>query len=470
MVFKFCLFVILSLFIVFAGTSASIWPDDQDGVNYLLGIDQYDLTSHQPHFPGYPLYVAIGKLFTIFSESPESACVFLSVFSGTICLWLMSVMVQQTNSHQTSLLCTAALAVNPAFFEFSHKIFTEMPALALLISAITLLGNPVIASSFKWFSAALFFGLMLGVRLSWWPFALFYLINGIRRGKGSSAFIGLLLGVFFWLFPQTAVVGARELFTTGTSFVYGHFDQWGGAMGSELEADHRFLLFAIRTGEAFGWIGSGMIFTRLPWIAFTISGIFMVLNKWNCYNAQIKTFCGAGLFYMLWAISGQNPEKVRHLLPLVPVFVLALSPFIEKHKKMATATILIFSFSLLSDYSFRTQNNPPAVQFLNWSNSSPIVDAEFYCGDSERFFDRYPSKQRIKNVDQIGNLQFVVKSSWPKPVKSFVCDDIPGFIPTGKPIKIFHARRGDPVDRTLRFYNLADELNALWTNFKTERR
>ena len=452
MIFKFYLFAILSLFIFFTSASASFWPDDQDGVNYLLGIQQYDLIFHQPHFPGYPVYIVAGKLITSILGSPERACVFLSVFSGTVCLWLISVMVRQTKNTQTALLCITAIAVNPVFFEFSHKIFTEMPALALLILATVLLGNPDKASGIRWFLSVAVIGLMLGIRLSWWPFAMFYFVKGIRSGKGLSVSGGLLFGIFFWFLPQAVIVGPKELFFTGISFTYGHFDKWGGAIGSDLEANNRFLLFAIRAGEAFGWIGSGILLTRLPWIVFTLTGIFIFLRNRNFIDAQIKTFFTAVLFYMVWVVIGQNPEKVRHLLPLIPVFVLALSPFIEKYQKTAATTILIFSLTLPLNYAYRVQNNPPTVQLLKWADSLPLSDVEFYCGNSERLFDRYPSKQRIKNVPSIDHLQFVTKSSWPKTAERYVCDDIPGFMTTEKPIVVLSARKGDPVDRALKLY------------------
>ena len=366
----------------------------------------------------------------------------------------MALMLRQIHSCRTALICTAALAVNPAFFEFSHKIFTEIPALALLILAIVSLKNPVKASGVRWFLSMSVIGLILGMRLSWWPFALFYFIKGFRAGKGLCVSGGLLLGILFWLVPQAAVVGTGELFFTGISFTYGHFDKWGGAMGSELAADNRFLLFAIRVGEAFGWTGSGTLLTRLPWMVFTLSGIFMTLRNRNCIDARIKTFIAAVLFYMVWVVIGQNPEKVRHVLPLIPVFVLAVSPFIEKYQKTAATTILIFSLTLPLNYADRAQNNPPAVQFLNWANSLPLSDVEFYCGNSERLFDWYLSNQRVKNVTDMDNLQFVIKSSWPKPAERYVCDDIPGFISSEVPIAIFPAREGDPVDRTLKLYKM----------------
>lgn len=37
-------------------------PDDLDATNFVLGIRDFDVARHQPHPPGYPLYVALGKL------------------------------------------------------------------------------------------------------------------------------------------------------------------------------------------------------------------------------------------------------------------------------------------------------------------------------------------------------------------------------------------------------------------------
>lgn len=452
--FYLSLTAIIAFFIVLANTSAVLWPDDQDGVNYLLGIDRYDLIFHRPHFPGYPVYIAAGKLFATFSSSAERALIGLSIFSGAACLWLMAIMVRQMADCRTALLSTAALAVHPVFFEFSHKIFTEIPALSLLILAIVSLKDPVKASRIRWFFTALILGLMLGIRLSWWPFSLFYFVKGFRLAKGSIVFSGLLLGVFLWLIPQAALVGFEDLLYTGMSFVYGHFDQWGGAVGSDWVTENRWQLFARRGAEALGWIGSGTVFTRLPWTVFTLSGLLIILRRSNYPEAPIKTVITAGLFYLIWVVVGQNPEKVRHLLPLIPLFILVISPFIESHKKTATIVILIFSLTLPFDYAGRSQSTPPAVQFHHWTNALPLSDVEFYCGNSERLFDRYPSKHRIKNVPAIDNLPFTISSSWPTPVQRYVCDDIPGFVSTEEPIAVFTARKGDPVDRTLRLHKM----------------
>ena len=36
--------------------------EDIDSVNFALGVRDFDVANHRPHPPGYPLYIALGKL------------------------------------------------------------------------------------------------------------------------------------------------------------------------------------------------------------------------------------------------------------------------------------------------------------------------------------------------------------------------------------------------------------------------
>ena len=36
-------------------------PDDWDAAGFALALERFDLASLQPHFPGYPVYVALGS-------------------------------------------------------------------------------------------------------------------------------------------------------------------------------------------------------------------------------------------------------------------------------------------------------------------------------------------------------------------------------------------------------------------------
>src|SRR5207237_8433029 len=36
--------------------------EDLDAINFALGLRQFDVAHHQPHPPGYPVYIAVGRL------------------------------------------------------------------------------------------------------------------------------------------------------------------------------------------------------------------------------------------------------------------------------------------------------------------------------------------------------------------------------------------------------------------------
>jgi hypothetical protein len=59
------------------------------------------------------------------------------------------------------------------------------------------------------------------------------------------------LASYSGLFLKSLWLVQKNSFLLEYPSTYGSFDKWGGAMVSELEADNQFLLFAIRTREAF---------------------------------------------------------------------------------------------------------------------------------------------------------------------------------------------------------------------------
>ncbi|MEE8431890.1 MAG: glycosyltransferase family 39 protein [Candidatus Desulfatibia sp.] len=446
------LFLAAFLFIAFEILTASPWPDDRDGVNFLLGVKSYDIEFHQPHFPGYPAYIAAGKAMALFTGSAEWGLILLSVFSGVVCLFITFLVAEEEFDRRTAYIIAAALAVNPVFFEFSHKIFSEIPALLLGLLAILALGGSGKISTGRWFLAGISVGLMLGVRLSWWPFALFYVAIALFTAKRAFAVTGFLFGVLLWLLPQAAFVGPEQLLSIGKSFTSGHFNEWGGAVGTTFANGNRPALIAMRIAEVFGWAGTGTMWTRIPWALFMVFGFFTFFYSGHEKSGRIKFFGAAAALYFVWVIFGQNPEKVRHFIPFVPLSLLIVGYAIRKYPKGATVILLIYALTLPIDYSLRESDTPPTVRLKRWVDSTSNSYTLFFCGESERFFDLHPAKARFVNVTGTTNLELAVKSTWPEPDASFICDDIPGFIPAGKPVALFLARKGDPVDRSLKVY------------------
>ena len=62
---------------------------DLDSVNFALGIARFDPRVHQPHPPGYFLYVCLGRLLNYVVHDPNLALVILSILASIACIILI---------------------------------------------------------------------------------------------------------------------------------------------------------------------------------------------------------------------------------------------------------------------------------------------------------------------------------------------------------------------------------------------
>ena len=46
--------------------------EDIDSVNFALGVRDFDVAAHRPHPPGYPVYIALGKVATAIAGVPSA--------------------------------------------------------------------------------------------------------------------------------------------------------------------------------------------------------------------------------------------------------------------------------------------------------------------------------------------------------------------------------------------------------------
>ncbi len=57
---------------------------DHDSVQFALGVLEFDLAAHQPHPPGYPLYLAVLKLLAALGLSPRLAMITVSLAAAAV--------------------------------------------------------------------------------------------------------------------------------------------------------------------------------------------------------------------------------------------------------------------------------------------------------------------------------------------------------------------------------------------------
>ena len=59
--------------------------EDIDSVNFALGVRDFDVARHQPHPPGYPVFIALAKTSTALcggSDNPRAVTAGLAVWSA----------------------------------------------------------------------------------------------------------------------------------------------------------------------------------------------------------------------------------------------------------------------------------------------------------------------------------------------------------------------------------------------------
>jgi len=106
------------LFLVLAAIFAltrSYWLDDWDSVNFALALDSFDVPKHQPHPPGYPIYVAAGKLVHLVIADHAAALTLVSSLSGAAVAAMFFVLLRRSVDWAVALVAAAAMALSPLF-------------------------------------------------------------------------------------------------------------------------------------------------------------------------------------------------------------------------------------------------------------------------------------------------------------------------------------------------------------------
>src|SRR6202161_786854 len=62
---------------------------DLDSVNFALAIGRFDPQVHQPHPPGYFLYICLGRLLNFLVHDANLALVLLSILAGIVTVILI---------------------------------------------------------------------------------------------------------------------------------------------------------------------------------------------------------------------------------------------------------------------------------------------------------------------------------------------------------------------------------------------
>jgi hypothetical protein len=260
-----------------AVTLVSRWPYrarmlyNWDAVQFALALHEFDIAKHQPHPPGYLLYVALGRLLNASLGDPTLAYVALAMLFSAGTTFVLYGLARRLYDRATAVAAAALLAVSPLFWFYGSV-------------GLTYAGEACAASVVAWFA----YGTLTGsVRHLYWGALALGLAGGMRPSVLvlllplwlGCAVIGveawrrrliagsiLLVAVLAWLLPMLWLTGGPAAYLAASTQLYGSVLLPTSVLGGSLEitlAQLRYLLESTLVG-----LGPlSLIALALPWYA-----------------------------------------------------------------------------------------------------------------------------------------------------------------------------------------------------------
>lgn len=328
----------------------SLWLDEWDSVQFALGVHDFNLWKHQPHPPGYPLYIFAAKLLVSLGLGPVNALVVIGCATGALFVATWFLIVREEFGDRFAALVAVALSVTPVVWMTATKALTDIPAagfislqllfvtrykrtmrrrdliLSAVFGAVACGIRPqVIAISIVILLTALWivrarareWGLSLGILLAtcalWFVPTCYSQVRADPHEVDALAYPHQLLKQWRWRLDKPEVYVAAEGLDAGhlSKRMHLHFGNWishgfglathGVRRGGRILLAAGAILFFLRArkGHAFFWR------LHIPWALLYIAIIFCCLPDDTRYYAVIFPLLWIIILGGWWSLNGR---------------------------------------------------------------------------------------------------------------------------------------------------------------------
>lgn len=350
-------------------------PFEWDEVLFLRALERYDVGTHSPHPPGYPLYVAVGKLLDLALGDPLNALQLVSVLSAgaaVALLWILARRLRLSVAQATA--AATVLALTPAFAFNANVGLSDVPSVAATLLAALLLFDSI-ADRRRLVAAAAATAAAVGIRpqlvIALLPLGVAALAATIRRRDyrqlAAAVGVGVAVSAAVWG-PAIALTGADRFF-------------------AKLDETARWMAI----NEADGRIGGAAFepllrhWTVYPFVRFGLAAPLWALLFWGgrrLWRAGNRTAvavaaASAGAYLVTALFTLHMSTSVRYILPAMPFLALfaggLLGPGARRPLRVTAVTVWLLATLVVAGpaYEIRARRPAPAWEALEWIASQP---------------------------------------------------------------------------------------------------
>jgi hypothetical protein len=206
-----------------------------DSVNFALGMEQFDVRLHQPHPPGYLLYVLLGRLVNLLVGDANASLVWISVVFGGLTVPVVYLLGRRLFGQTEAAISALFALTSPAFWFYGEVALTYILE-AFFVTAIALACLETLRGNWRMaFLSSLLLGLAGGIRQTTLVLMLPLWIFSLRRCSWQTiitAIILLGLTVMAWLAPTIILSGGFSPYLEASRSIGGgvlsNFELFGG--------------------------------------------------------------------------------------------------------------------------------------------------------------------------------------------------------------------------------------------------
>lgn len=326
--------------------------EDLDSVNFVLGVRDFDVASHQPHPPGYPAIIAMGKVGTTLARLvptagaeaptvPEAlALSFWAAVFGAIAAWpLVQLFRALGGRNDLAYAATALTMASPLFWFNAARPMSDVVGLSVALVSQALAATAfarqqearlaartaerpidvaaLVSSGRRIVLAALVAGLAIGFRsqTALLTLPLLVIVVADRTGAGAGgtllgATMAFALGVTAWSVPFLVAAGGPWAFLNALAGQAG--EDFAGVEMLATTFSVRRLAFALLDTFITPWSvpGLGVVIALLA----AVGAVVGLIRSWR---ATLVIACLL-VPYLAFHLAFQESWTTRYALPIVP--------------------------------------------------------------------------------------------------------------------------------------------------------